>query len=215
MLGALVQQAIIQIYQMTHGDPKNFSEKHQLFILGDGTVVFAQMQDEELSEAFRGTLSLALKQLGAKAVYAERPNFEGMSGDEASEYLNPILRDRIEELNIEMMIQCTPAVLDAAVPGVNQDSEDGRAVIQALTSIPHLCNVAIQFDDKLYLNLDAGEEGEAGFEITEDSKKEPKKLATSLSGRPDRETVINDDDLLNIQIAFGSAKSFEELLELL
>jgi len=36
-----------------------------------------------------------------------------------------------------------------------------------------------------------------------------------FSKKPDRECVINGDDCLNLQIAFGTAKSFDEFLEMI
>jgi hypothetical protein len=32
------------------------------------------------------------------------------------------------------------------------------------------------------------------------------------AGRPNRETVINNDDLVDLQITFGSAKNFDDFL---
>ena len=70
-------------------------------------------------------------------------------------------------------------------------------------------NLRIAFGDETYLSIPV-----EGDEPEEDTYVEPKfaKLAT---GRPDRETVINDDDCLNLQISLGLANTVEELLEMI
>ena len=39
--------------------------------------------------------------------------------------------------------------------------------------------------------------------------------AIKLTGRPNRETVISEDDILNLRIALNTAKSFDAFLDVI
>jgi hypothetical protein len=50
--------------------------------------------------------------------------------------------------------------------------------------------------------------------ITPNEEKESKYLYVTLSERPDRDTIIQDDDILNLIIALNSTNNLEEFFQL-
>lgn len=52
------------------------------------------------------------------------------------------------------------------------------------------------------------------MEMLARSYKTKKSKSLVIEGRPERDTVINEEDIMNLKIALATARSFEEFLSL-
>jgi hypothetical protein len=202
MLGAMIQMYISAAYD---GGAEQFAEDFNLF-LTDAEAIFAPKSDKRLSDDFIARFNEMGEGMGLKAVYANHSNFEGMSHEEAGEYLNEHLKERMSGLSADLRVSVNPALFDALCEGTEKDSEEGQAVIEALTGIPGVNNLRIKFSDETYFDI-AGEE-------TEESTVEPQYVALA-TGRPERDTIINQDDHMDIKIALGQTQTVDEFIALM
>lgn len=52
------------------------------------------------------------------------------------------------------------------------------------------------------------------LEMQKSTKKKTNSVFVELVGRPERDTVINEEDIANLKIAFETARTMEEFLSL-
>jgi hypothetical protein len=205
MVHMLIQTAILATYE---GDAQDFNDNFELFITPTLDVVIAPSGEKVLTEKFKSKLTVALKGIDKSfnTIYAETCNFKGVSKEEAESVVGQELNERMSSLP-NVLLQANPALFDVIAEDTLQDSPEGKDIIKAITTLPYVENVRIQFKDKTFLQIPT----EGSSSEPETSRAYPK-LAT---GRPDRETVISEDDQCNLQIALGLANTVDEFLALI
>jgi hypothetical protein len=207
MMSAMIQMFIASAYD---GGAEKFAQDYHLFI-SEGEAVFAPQHDgSTLSDKFKNKFNEMCEGFGLKAVYAARCNFEGYGHEEAAEMLNEQLREALGDVSMELRISVDPALFDAQAPNTELDSEDGEFLIEALSSLTNIENLRIKFQDDVFFKIPL--EGSAP---AEDSKKEPKRFVALATGRPDRDTIISQDDHINLKIALGQCDSVDEFLAMI
>lgn len=193
MLGAMIQMFIGASYK---GSMAQFDRDFNLFIAPGGEIIFAPKGDVRLPEGFKEKLNEMAEAMSFKPFYAESSNFEGFSTDEAQDSLNNELQERLEEFSGDVSVQVNAALFDVIAPEMKMDSEKGQLLIKNLSGLTGVVNLRIAFGDETYLNIPL--EGEDAVEYQSPVNVKYAKLAT---GRPDRNTVISQDEQMNLKIA--------------
>ena len=197
MLGNIIQKYVQAHYE---GGIDKFDKDFNIFV-SDYECIFSPKGDCVLPEDILEHLKQ--KGMGLTFIYATRSNFEGMTKEEAQEDLNAYMQGSISRWASELNISVSFAVFDVQAPNIEWDSEEGEEVISAISSIPGVFNIRIQFKDGTYLKISGSND--------EPAESQCSKLAT---GKPDRNQIINDEDCMNLQIALGIAKNMDEFLKL-
>jgi len=205
MLGAMIQMYIGAAYE---GGIKKFDTDFNLFITPAGEVIFAPKNETRLTEDFISKLGEMAEGMGFKPYYAESSNFEGQEEEEVQEYLNESLRERLQGFGGEVRIQVNAALFDVLATDLEMDSERGQALINNLKDIRGVVNLRVEFSDETYMSIpcDGAEEEQPEVEY---------KYSRLSTGRPDRDTIISQDDHMNLQIALGQTNSVDEFIAMI
>ena len=202
MLGAMIQMYISAAYD---GGLEAFDKDFNLFITPNGEVVFAPKSDIRLKGDFKERLEEMAEGMSFKPLYPEASNFDGMSMEEAQESLDSELRERLEQFSGDISLQVNQALFDVLAPEMEQDSEEGQALIKNLSTVTGVVNIRIQFSDDTFLSISDD------TEVEEEEQVNPK-FAKLSTGRPERDTIISQDDHLNLQIALGQCQDVNDFI---
>lgn len=202
MLSALVQMFIQATYV---GGIEAFNNDFHLHVSSKGEIIFAPSREIELTAEFKARFNIAAEGMGVTPIYASRCNFEGMDESDAREYLDSDIRDKIESLKIPASLSASYALIEIQIQG-SKNSPEAADLQEELSSLDMINNISIQFED-----------GEFTCFKGTGSNAEPKakKYVSLATGRPDRDTIISKDEVLDLKIALGQANTVEEFLAML
>ena len=196
MLGALIQAFLFSSYK------GNFLEDFAVFLTTDLRLIIAQQGDAELDEEIKDQLKSMSEDLGFEVFYAKSINFKGMENDECESALNEALSEIFEGKVVRVDISANRAFIDIVVEGPLKDSKTGKGVLKELSSVDGLNNFRVLFKDGEYVSISG----------TTEADKSVHKLQT---GRPNRDTVISNNDICDLKIALGTCNSVEEFLAMM
>jgi len=75
--------------------------------------------------------------------------------------------------------------------------------------------VGLHDDDIVYIQMKSNKGvGIMETEMQKSTRKKTNSIFVELTGRPERDTVINDEDIANLKIALETARTLEEFLAL-
>lgn len=204
---ALLLQGIVEgLYK---GGAEAFNKVFATFLCSDNTFVIAPRGIETLDEGLISKINELMDAHDMKLLITNTCNFSDMEEREAAERFNQDMKGVLSGLNSPLSLQASSAILDVGLPELSSDSEDGIRILEALMGLPYIMNLRMVYKDTTVMILD-GEK-----EATPEEKVQAKKYSKLCTGRPDRETIINDEDVMNVVIALGQAKSVEQFLELI
>lgn len=201
MLQLLIVTLVHGLYE---GGAEEFSKDFATHLTDDSIFIIASKAGKEVPENIISKLEEMGQSYGFKAVYADTYNFAGMSEEEASEIFNEDMK-RIAEKSPEIQVSASLALIDILAKDIEKDSEEGTELLEALKSIPYIPNIRVRFKD--------GEELSFSEDVNDGYEEEEEEYFTIATGRPDRETIISEDDILNLKITLGSTNTVEEFLK--
>jgi hypothetical protein len=202
----LIQMLVEAKYE---GGARKFAEDFHIFITPEDEWIIA-LKDVELPPEFRQELGEFEEATGVKVIIAGHSNFEHMADEELEDLFSGDFAEQLQQFNGQFHLGVSRALVDLQVKGISAGSTEAKGVMDLFKSIEGVTNLRFQFEGDVILSVPL--EGEEPEEV---STVEPKKLETCLQGRPDRETIINEDDQMNLKIALETAGSIDELLEML
>jgi hypothetical protein len=202
MLGIIVNMMIQARYP---GGVEAFDKDFCTFVTPGNQLVIAPLGDATLPEEFKAGLNEMGSGMNFTPVYAGRRNFEGYEDkDEIQQLFNEYMDQELSHFSGRIMIQANQALMDITAPGISKSSEEGEELISKLSCLEYLPNLRIQFKEETYFRVPG-----VGEEIA------PVKKARVSTWVPTRDRPIGQDDIMDLQIALGSANSVEEFLAMI
>lgn len=195
------------IETLIEGGNASFSEKWAVFSTDDNTFIMAPKTDEELPNEFVDELATLSAEYKVRVVWANGSNFVGMTNDEAGEFISEAFRPVADSFEGNLKLNVTRALLDLEVPAVSSDSVEGEGLVSFIEELYPIKNYRIKFSDTVVLSL--GDTSDGADEAEVDS------ILLLCTGRPNRETIINQDDITDLIIALGRTNTVEEFLALI
>lgn len=174
------------------------------FYLTDEDTLYVASANVRLSQEFLDKVS---EGINASVYQTEAVNFPEIANNEAmgdfvsksvfsEELFEIIYAADIKDINVSV----SRVMVDIKFIGVNSDAKGTDKIREYFSSVEGLNNYILSWDDETEVITTYKEEGG---------------IVTDLSGRPERDTVINDEDVLNLKIALETATSLDELLAIL
>jgi hypothetical protein len=144
-----------------------------------------------------------LKSTGYKVSFVKEGNFEGAELEEVKDFQGYLIA-KLMSLGIEQSsVLVSKATVYLSVPTHKSTQVAIKRLKDFLSSIKGVVRGHIECQDKI---IRFGNPQNARIKRRETSRIQPE------HNRPDRDTRINEDDILNLRIALESSKSFEEFL---
>jgi len=181
-----------------------FERDFHTFVTGDNRFIITPKSDKVLSNEFCEKLEELASGMNFVPVYAVASNFPNMSQEEAQEVFRDYMQENLSEFGNDIALVASFALIDMTVPTIKKDSDKGKELLQILKGADFLVNYRIQFEDETFYQI-----AEAGSEI------EPTHKIELATGKPERNIKINDDDILNLKIALGSAETIDDFIEMM
>ena len=206
MLSILIQGVIVSLYP---GGAEAFNKDFATFMCSDNTFVIAPREYADFPEEVLDKLQELGEAHDLQILLTETSNFQGVSEKEAEEMFNNDMKTVLDGLRTPLKVSASAALLDVECEELEKDSDDAKRMMSALTDITYLKNIRIAFLDEVVYILD----GE--LPATEEEKAHAKKYSHLCTGRPDRDAIISQDDVMDVTIALGRTNSVEEFLVLI